>query len=351
MMLLLFICVVLVATVSALKTKTIVITGANRGVGYEAAKKLSANPNNQVILAVRDVSKGIAALQRIESTNRNNNLEVMECDLADLDSVSSFIKSIGDRPLHALCCNAGIQVGKGVGLGKSTGSDEANVRRTKQGYELTIGTNHISHFLMVKKLLPNLIRASKNNDNLNSRIIYTGSGVHNPEEPGGDVGSKATLGGMAGLASGFLTPTSMIDNTDFDPDKAYKDSKLCNVITSIETARRLKADKKTEKVVCNVFNPGLIPTSGLFRDLNPIFVAIFTFITLYVARVAVTEEEGGKRLASMVENPVFENLSGGYYSSKPGFYEFGPAPASREAMDVDVGAKLWLLTEKLVGRY
>ena len=89
----------------------------------------------------------------------------------------------------------------------------------------------------------------------------------------------------------------------------------------------------------------------MFRDLNPIFVAIFTFITLYIARVAVTEQEGGRRLANMVENPVFENLSGGYYSSKPGFYEFGPAPASKEATNVDVGAKLWLLTEKLISKY
>lgn len=297
-MLLLFILCALLVVAYALQPRTIVITGANRGVGFEAAKQLSANPNNQVILAVRDVSKGMSALQKIKSANDNNNVEVMECDLADLDSVSSFIKSIGNRPIHALCCNAGIQVGKGVGLGKTTGSDESNVRRTKQGYELTIGTNHISHFLLVKKLLPNLIEAAKSGNNgLTSRIIYTGSGVHNPEEPGGDVGSKATLGDMTGLASGFQTPISMIDNSgmlppspsppptlqrsyyggydeytnipissflvsvDFDPDKAYKDSKLCNVITSIETARRLKMNQNTQRVVCNVFNPGLIPTS------------------------------------------------------------------------------------------
>ena len=56
------------------------------------------------------------------------------------------------------------------------------------------------------------------------------------------------------------------------------------------------SDPAMNRITCNVMNPGLIPTSGLFRDLNPIFVAIFTLITRYIARVAVSEEEGGRRL-------------------------------------------------------
>jgi protochlorophyllide reductase len=88
---------------------------------------------------------------------------------------------------------------------------------------------------------------------------------------------------------GFKDPITMADNTDYDPDKSYKDSKLCNVMTSIELARRLAGKKST--VTCNVMNPGLIPTTGLFRDLNPLFVFIFTILTTYVFKVASSEEE------------------------------------------------------------
>ena len=120
----------------------------------------------------------------------------------------------------------------------------------------------------------------------------TGSGVHNPDEPGGDVGSKATLGELSGLRNGFKSPIAMIDGGTYNADKAYKDSKLCNVMTALELARRLQA--QGSKTTCNVMNPGLIPTTGLFRDLNPLFVTFFTFFTLYVFKVAVPEVEGGR---------------------------------------------------------
>ena len=64
--------------------------------------------------------------------------------------------------------------------------------RTKQGFEETIGTNHIGHFYLSQLLLANLGKTSSKA--VNSRVVYVGSGVHNPNEPGGDVGSKATLG-------------------------------------------------------------------------------------------------------------------------------------------------------------
>lgn len=65
---------------------------------------------------------------------------------------------------------------------------------------------------------------------------------------------------MKGLAAGFRNEYSMVDGGPYDGDKAYKDSKLCNVATSLEFARRLQA--KGSKVSCNVMNPGLIPTTG-----------------------------------------------------------------------------------------
>ncbi|KAJ1423355.1 hypothetical protein B484DRAFT_451920 [Ochromonadaceae sp. CCMP2298] len=180
------------------------------------------------------------------------------------------------------------------------------------------------------------------------RVVIVGSGVHNPEEAGGNVGSKATLGDLAGLKGGLTGNSCMVDGGKFDPDKAYKDSKLCNVITSAELARRLK--KKGSKTTSNCMNPGLIPTTGLFREFNLLFVGVFTFLTRYVFKVAVSEEQGGERLAYMVASPELNGISGAYYSQTylpkpPGYL---PTPISAEAQDLKKASQLWALTEKLI---
>ena len=87
---------------------------------------------------------------------------------------------------------------------------------------------------------------------------------------------------------------------------------------------------------------------GLFRDLNPIFVFIFTVLTTYVFKVASSEQEGGRRLAYMVANPLLNNVTGAYLSGKPGSLQFDPILASPEAADQANGKKIWELTEKLV---
>jgi hypothetical protein len=89
-------------------------------------------------------------------------------------------------------------------------------------------------------------------------------------------------------------------------------------------------------------------SAGLFRDLNPIFVFIFTVLTTYVFKVASSEAEGGRRLAFMVADPFLNNVTGAYLSGKPGSLEFNPILASEEAADQANGKKIWELTEKIV---
>ena len=170
--------------------------------------------------------------------------------------------------------------------------------------------------------------------------------VHNPDEAGGNVGSKATLGSLEGLKRGFKEPYSMIDGNEYDPDKAYKDSKLCNIMTCFELARRLK--KSNSKTITCCMNPGLVPTTGLFREFNPLFVAIFTFLTRYVFKVAVSEEESGQRLAYLINCPSTDIINGAYYSGKPYSSEFSPIQPSNEAKDEKKAALLWKLTEDLI---
>jgi len=141
----------------------------------------------------------------------------------------------------------------------------------------------------------------------------------------------------------------MIDGGSYDPDKAYKDSKLCNVMISLELARRLKS--AGSKVTSNVMNPGLIPTTGLFREINPLFVIVFTFLTKYVFKVTSTEEEGGRRLSYLISSPNVDNITGAYYTGKAGTTEFQPSSPSKEAQNEVKGKELWELTTKLVGKW
>lgn len=138
----------------------------------------------------------------------------------------------------------------------------------------------------------------------------------------------------------------MVDGGLFDPDKAYKDSKLCNVMTCLELSRRLQAEQSP--VTANVLNPGLIPTTGLFREFNPLFVAVFSFLSRYVFKVAATEQEGGDRLAFLIESPALNGVTGSYFSGKPGQNEFSPIEPSTEAKDQKKAQLLWTFTENLI---
>lgn len=315
--------------------KTVVITGADRGIGLAATKLLAATNEWNIIAACRSPVKAESSFKReIRDDKQRINIEIRQLDLKDLNSVKFFSEKItkSNLAVDALVCNAGISL---------SGSGDIP-SKTVQGFEETIGVNHIGHFALVKLVL----RALERSKDPNPRIVFVGSGVHNPNEKGGSVGSKATLGNMKGLESGFQED-NMVDGGPYDGDKAYKDSKLCNVVTALELSRRLKGSKITS----NVMNPGLIPTTGLFRDQNPLFVGIFSFLTRYVFKVAVSEDVGGKRLAFMITDPSLINRSGLYFSGDPAGSDYSPYEPSDEAKNPETGKKLWNLTEKLIKKY
>jgi protochlorophyllide reductase len=164
----------LLATVvaeAALAKRTVVITGGNRGIGFNAVKQLAATNEWDIILACRNIEAGDKAVRSLPMTSQAN-VKVERLDLADLKSVETFCASVKKTKLNVLACNAGVQ---------HTGVKE--IIRTADGFEDTVGTNHVGHFLLVDLLTP-LISPK------DGRIVFVGSGVHNPDEPGGNVGSK-----------------------------------------------------------------------------------------------------------------------------------------------------------------
>lgn len=142
------------------------ITGANTGIGFETAKALA--PNYDIILGSRDVVKGEAAVAKLKEAVPNASCDLAVFDLADLDTVSDFAKSMLDagRRLDVLINNAGVMA--------------CPLSRTKQGFETQIGVNHLGHFLLTEELLPLIQEAgSKHGDarivNLASSANYGGT--------------------------------------------------------------------------------------------------------------------------------------------------------------------------------
>lgn len=314
--------------------RTVILTGCNTGIGYDAAGKLAAR-GFTVVMACRTANKAQAAAASLLTAGAPvaGTLEPAECDLASLASVRSFAAGFvaSGRPLHLLCLNAGLQY-----------SGDNTVRRTADGFEVTVGTNHLGHFLLANLLLPSLEKAGKG-----ARVVVTASEVHDPASPGGAVGPGATLGDLRGLASQGAA-FEMIDGGAYDADKAYKDSKLCNILFTRELARRLAAAGSPVEAVA--FGPGLITRTGFFRNQNPVFTALFDFATNEVFHVAESVSGGGDCLVTMATRADLP--SGVYYNNDldgKGGHRFEAQPPSKEAQSDDEAARLWALSAQLVG--
>jgi len=226
----------------------------------------------------------------------------MVCDLADLESVSAFAKAIDEAApaLDVLCLNAGV----------SPSRSAAEPRRTKDGFEATIGINHLGHFALANLLQP-LLSSSR------GTLVVTASGVHDPESPGGtvqgDPATGATLGDLSGLGERSGAAVMADGTTVYGGAKAYHDSKLCNVLFAREASRRWG-----EAISVRSFNPGLITSTGLFREArkdNWLSTALFSFVAEKVARFSVPVGVGGARLAYCATASGAEVPNGAYLSA------------------------------------
>lgn len=129
-------------------------------------------------------------------------------------------------------------------------------------------------------------------------ILFLELFVGNTNTLAGNVPPKANLGDMRGFAGGLngLNSSSMIDGGEFDGAKAYKDSKVCNMLTMQEFHRRYH--EETGITFASLY-PGCIATTGLFREHIPLFRLLFPPFQKYITKGFVSEEESGKRLAQV----------------------------------------------------
>lgn len=314
-----------------LRKGSVIVTGASSGLGLAAAKALAETGKWHVIMACRDFLKAERAAKSAGMAKEN--YTVMHLDLASLDSVKQFVDNFrrSGRPLDVLVCNAAVYL--------PTAKEPTF---TADGFELSVGTNHLGHFLLSRLLLEDLQKS----DYPSKRHIIVGSITGNTNTLAGNVPPKANLGDMRGLAGGLngLNSSAMIDGGEFDGAKAYKDSKVCNMLTMQEFHRRYHED--TGITFASLY-PGCIATTGLFREHIPLFRILFPPFQKYITKGFVSEEESGKRLAQVVSDPSLTK-SGVYWSWNKDSASF-ENQLSQEASDSAKARKVWEVSEKLVG--
>jgi protochlorophyllide reductase len=312
----------------------VIVTGASSGVGLYAAKAL-VDRGWYVIMACRDLAKAKVAASSLAIPLDNVSQEWI--DLGSQASVRAFVSrfSASGMPLHALVCNAAVY----LPLLKQPA-------RSPEGYEISVATNHFGHFLLTHLLLPSLVPLNGQG----ARVITLGTVTANSEEFGGKVPipAPADLGALEGLEAGFRDPIAMIDGRPFKAGKAYKDSKLCNMILNREFHRRYH---EGTGLVFNTLYPGCVADTALFRDAPKLFQRIFPWFQKNITKGYVSQPLAGERVAQVVVDAEFAQ-SGVHWSwgnrqrvdAKP----FAQA-LSAKANNAARAARLWELSAGMVG--
>jgi protochlorophyllide reductase len=314
---------------------TVVITGASSGVGLYTAKALADTNEWDIVMACRNLEKSEQAAQQVGIPK--DRYTIIPLDLANFESVREFVNNFREtgKSLDALVCNAAVYM-----------PIEKEPQRNPDGYELTVATNHLGHFLLCNLMLEDLKKSSSPEP----RVVILGTVTANRKELGGKIPIPAPpdLGDLQGFAEGFQPPIAMINGKKFKPGKAYKDSKLCNVLTMKELHRRYH---DATGITFSSLYPGCVAESPLFRNHYPLFQKIFPWFQKKVTGGYISEAEAGKRVAAVVKDPEYSQ-SGAYWSwgnrqkkdGKSFVQEMSP-----EASDEAKAQKLWELSEKLVG--
>jgi len=273
--------------------RTIVVTGANSGLGLSTAREL-ARAGARVVLAVRDTAKGEAA-----AATMTGDREVRALDLADLASVRAFADGwTGD--LDVLVNNAGIMA--------------IPERRTADGFEMQIGTNHLGHFALTNLLLPHLT----------DRVVTVSSTAHR-------------------------TGTIRLDDLNWDqggykPWAAYGQSKLANLLFTLELQRRF--DDAGSSLRAFAAHPGYAATNLQSASESKLMLAL-----MRIGNKVVAQSEDMGALPTLFA--ATQDLPGNTYVGPGGFQQQRGHPVvvdrSAKASDADVAARLWTLSEELTG--
>jgi retinol dehydrogenase-12 len=281
---------------TVMEGKTVVITGANTGIGLATAQAL-ASRGARIIIACRNLDKGQKALDQIGRSAVSGAPALVALDLSDLTSVKEAARQIGEKTdrIDVLINNAGL-----ILPSRQTSAD---------GYEMQFATNHLGHFLLTARLFPLL----KNADG--ARIITLSSGAH--------WGARMHFDDL------------MLEKS-YGAFRAYGQSKLANLLFTRALAARLGSTG----ITANAVHPGFVRSDfaadrSRHNRQNPL-MRLISF-------AAVSPEVGAETSVYLASSPEGGEVSGEYFAKSR------IARSSKASRDMASGERLWKVSEELVG--
>lgn len=295
----------------SLDGKTIVVTGANSGLGYAATEALVSH-GAHVVLACRSTDRGQAAADRIREESPDGSMTVLALDLADLDSIRSFVESFEtthDR-LDVLYNNAGV-----MGIPRS---------ETADGFETQFGVNHLGHFALTGLLLDTLVETDGE-----TRVVTQSSGLHE---------------------NGRIDFEDLHGEHDYNKWAAYSQSKLANLLFAYELQRRLEHTVE-EDVVSVGCHPGYAATN--LQQRGPEQSGATLRLWLMKAANALIAQDAAQGALPMLYAATVPDVTGGAYIGPDGFRNMRghpePQRSSDRSYDKTTAERLWSVSVELTG--
>ncbi|MFK7998539.1 MAG: SDR family oxidoreductase [Polyangiales bacterium] len=301
-----------------LSGRVIVVTGANSGIGLISANQL-AKQGATVVYACRRVGEAEKAMAALKEEHPNVSVSARALDLGDLASVRAFAEGLLSEhdTLHGLLNNAGVM---------NTSADA----KTKDGFEMQIGVNHLGHFLLTDLLLGALKKGAP------SRVVNVSSCFHDKAQ---------------GREGKIVVEDLHFDNRKYDGWEAYAQSKLANVLHAKELAKRTQGSGVTAVSV----HPGWVRTD-LAKHTMPLFMQNYVLRPIFGLMGMIEPWQGAQTsLHALLADDVSEH-SGAFFSqtgmyrdkacNKGGWPLTSPNP---NAHDEAMAKALWEKSEELVG--
>jgi NAD(P)-dependent dehydrogenase (short-subunit alcohol dehydrogenase family) len=277
--------------------RTIVVTGANSGIGKEAAAELAAM-GARVVVTARNRAKGEAARAEIERRSGRGDVELADLDLASIASIRAFADGFlasHDR-LDVLLNNAGLTLRKRS--------------ETADGFETTFGVNHLGHFLLTALLRDRLVASAP------ARVVNVASDAHR-------------------FARRGLDFDDLMSTKRYRPFLTYARSKLANILFTRELARRLDGTG----VTANALNPGFVG-SNFAREGDT--GALGNVAMLLGRPFSINPAKGAQTSVFLASSPTVDGVTGQYFA------KCALAKPSAAAEDDEAAYKLWSVSEQLV---
>ncbi|WP_299363191.1 oxidoreductase [Winogradskyella sp.] len=287
------------------KGRIAIVTGANNGIGFETTLAM-ANYGFKVVMACRSLNKAEKARVDILQKAPQADLDILQLDLSNLDSVKAFAKKFKNNytKLDVLINNAGVLIYSG--------------KKNNAGVELQFATNHLGHFLLTNLLLDMIP------DHHASRIVALSSLAHK--------NAKIYFDDING------------DHIK-DREAVYGQSKLANLMFADELNRRLK--KANKSIIALAVHPGG-SASGLFSEMSRLKYYTFKILSPFILNSPASAAKPSLLAALSLE------VQGGEYFGPQGFNEFkgkvGYAKRSDYSKREDVAERLWELSEDMTGQ-